>query len=123
MMGLAKTLIFASQLTAVVVATPTINNDNELTTKWPVCVKPTKVLDERTPTVKRGPVETPLPTQPGMVNNCNKFCWVQTGNKCFQVAMENHISLADFLKWNPGAGSDCRTLWANTYACVGVSKK
>ncbi|KAG8410343.1 hypothetical protein J3459_017153 [Metarhizium acridum] len=65
-------------------------------------------------------VETPSPTQPGIVDNCDKFCYVQKDNTCEEVAEKNHISVEEFIKWNEGAGPECLTLWANTYACVGV---
>ncbi|KAK1990035.1 hypothetical protein LX36DRAFT_593478, partial [Colletotrichum falcatum] len=30
------------------------------------------------------------------------------------------ITVAQFLEWNPSAGSSCAGLWANAYACVGI---
>lgn len=74
-----------------------------------------------TPTTSAGNgVQTPQPTQPGMTTNCKKFHYAAQGVVCSQLTSFNKISLADFVKWNPGAGSDCRTMWANTYFCVGV---
>ncbi|CUS15663.1 unnamed protein product, partial [Tuber aestivum] len=29
------------------------------------------------------------------------------------------LTLEQFLAWNTGAGSDCTTLWADSYACIG----
>ncbi|KAK8142560.1 hypothetical protein G3M48_008588 [Beauveria asiatica] len=102
---------------------PTLDSNNQSAVNWPTCQKPTRVLALRTPTEKGGNgIETPLPTQVGMVDNCVKFCFVQTGDVCWKIAVEQDISLEDFLKWNPGVGRQCTTLLPNTYACVGVSK-
>ncbi|OAQ60452.1 LysM domain-containing protein [Pochonia chlamydosporia 170] len=65
-------------------------------------------------------IQTPTPTQPGIVNNCAKFQFIQNGDTCANVASKNGISLERFLQWNPQAGSDCAGLWANAYACVGI---
>ncbi|KAK1688370.1 hypothetical protein BDP55DRAFT_692457 [Colletotrichum godetiae] len=65
-------------------------------------------------------VSTPLPTQAQIVTNCNKFYYVQSGESCSSVATANGITLAQFLEWNPSAGSTCAGLWANAYACVGI---
>ncbi|KAH8898728.1 hypothetical protein GQ53DRAFT_635263, partial [Thozetella sp. PMI_491] len=65
-------------------------------------------------------VTTPVPTQDGMVKNCNKFHFVAKGQACATVISLYSISLAQFVQWNPAAKSDCTGLWAETYACVGV---
>jgi hypothetical protein len=74
-----------------------------------------------TPTTTAGNgVQTPQPTQPGMVTNCKKFHYVAEGVVCSQIISYQKITLADFVKWNTGVGSDCRLMWAKTYVCVGV---
>jgi hypothetical protein len=56
-----------------------------------------------------------------MVSNCNKFVKVNPGDTCDMVAFFNGpIAIENFIRWNTGVGSDCRTLQAGTYACVGV---
>lgn len=65
-------------------------------------------------------VQTPQPTQPGMVTNCNKFHFIAAGVVCSQVTSFEKISLADFIKWNPTVGSDCSSMQANVNVCVGV---
>ncbi|RYP68851.1 hypothetical protein DL769_005424 [Monosporascus sp. CRB-8-3] len=65
-------------------------------------------------------IATPTPIQSGMTPNCREFYFVQPGDTCNVIASRYGISTSDFIEWNPAAGSDCRTLWANTYACVGV---
>ncbi|EGY17220.1 LysM domain-containing protein [Verticillium dahliae VdLs.17] len=75
------------------------------------------------PTTTKPPgngVTTPTPTQPGMVTNCNKFHFVSPGNTCQQIVSYQKITMANFVKWNSGAGSGCNNLWGNTHACVGV---
>jgi hypothetical protein len=74
-----------------------------------------------TPTTTRGNgVATPTPTQSGMVNNCNRFHFVGTGQNCDSIARQYGTTVATFVRWNPAAGSNCAGLWSNTYACVGV---
>ena len=65
-------------------------------------------------------IQTPQPTQPGMVTNCKKFHFAAKGVVCSQLTSYNKITLADFVKWNPAVGADCRSMWADTYFCVGV---
>ncbi|KAG8408033.1 hypothetical protein J3459_018269 [Metarhizium acridum] len=70
-----------------------------------------------TPAEPRNGEETPMPIQPGMVTNCNKFYYVKSGDSCINIASKNGISESDLIKWNSGAGNQCSSLWANTYAC------
>jgi hypothetical protein len=65
-------------------------------------------------------VQTPQPTQPGMVTNCNKFHWIAKGVTCNQVYSYQKISLADFVRWNPTVKDDCSGMWAEVQVCVGV---
>jgi hypothetical protein len=65
-------------------------------------------------------IQTPQPTQPGMVTNCKKFHYVADNVTCGQIISYQKITLADFVKWNSGVGSDCRNMWARTNVCVGV---
>ncbi|KAF6790019.1 LysM domain-containing protein, partial [Colletotrichum sojae] len=63
-------------------------------------------------------IKTPQPIQPGMVSNCSKFYFVKTDEPCASIAASHGTSMAQFLAWNPMAGSNCAGLWANAYACV-----
>ncbi|KAF2010443.1 carbohydrate-binding module family 50 protein [Aaosphaeria arxii CBS 175.79] len=76
----------------------------------------------RPPTTTTGNgVTTPLPTQTGMVGNCNKFEFVDAGEDCGTISQKYGISLEDFKKWNSGATiNGCTEMWANTYVCVGI---
>ncbi|KAH6688889.1 hypothetical protein F5X68DRAFT_254710 [Plectosphaerella plurivora] len=83
------------------------------TTAAATTVRPT------TTTVSNG-ISTPLPIQPGMVSNCDKFYFVKSGDTCASIATQNNVAAANIITWNTGAGASCNGLWANTYACVGV---
>ncbi|POR34341.1 LysM domain-containing protein, partial [Tolypocladium paradoxum] len=64
------------------------------------------------PPTSTGPsngIETPKPTQPNIVSNCNAFFLVKRDDTC-----------AGFQQWNPAAGSNCGGLWADAYACVSI---
>jgi hypothetical protein len=65
-------------------------------------------------------IQTPQPTQPGMVLNCKKFHWVAEGVTCSQIISYQKITLANFVKWNTGVGSNCNTMWSGNNVCVGV---
>jgi hypothetical protein len=65
-------------------------------------------------------VATPTPIQQGMVSNCKTFRLIKSGDNCASVAKAAKISLADFYRWNTGVGSNCQSLWLDTYYCVAV---
>ncbi|KAJ9143047.1 LysM domain-containing protein [Pleurostoma richardsiae] len=65
-------------------------------------------------------ITTPTPTQAGMTSSCNKFYMTETGDSCAVIASTYGISLSDFYAWNTGVGSNCQSLWADTYYCVGI---
>lgn len=65
-------------------------------------------------------IQTPKPIQEGMVENCNKFHYIDSTTTCQGVLDHYKISLADFIKWNPAVGEDCTNMWAGTNACVRV---
>ncbi|KAI1860817.1 uncharacterized protein JN550_011279 [Neoarthrinium moseri] len=66
-------------------------------------------------------IATPTPIQPGMVENCDAFYLVQSGDNCEVIASKNGISVTQFLTWNTDiGGSACNGLWAEAYVCVSV---
>ncbi|KEY73173.1 hypothetical protein S7711_04139 [Stachybotrys chartarum IBT 7711] len=65
-------------------------------------------------------IQTPTPTQSGMIRNCRRFHFVQVDQSCQTLMSLYRVTLQNLVTWNPAVGSDCRGLWANTYACVGV---
>jgi LysM repeat protein len=72
------------------------------------------------PTTPPNGIETPLPIQPGMVDNCDAFHFVQQGETCTTIAAIYKISLTQFTTWNPTVGSTCNGIWANAYVCVSI---
>ncbi|KAM5466933.1 hypothetical protein MauCBS54593_005552 [Microsporum audouinii] len=82
--------------------------------------KTTSSPSQPTPTKPSNGIETPLPTQPKIVDNCDKFHLVEPGENCAAIKSKYGISLAQFTRWNPSAGSDCSSLWANAYVCVSI---
>lgn len=72
-----------------------------------------------TPT--KSAVATPTPTQTGIVSSCNNFYDAVSGDSCYTIATTHNITLTDFETWNPAVGTDCATLFAGYYYCVGVA--
>ncbi|KAK2592696.1 hypothetical protein QQS21_009597 [Conoideocrella luteorostrata] len=67
-------------------------------------------------------IRAPGPTQLGIASNCNEYYHVKKFDHCYGICSVLAIDLDDFLKWNPGAGSDCKTLQYDTYACISVAQ-
>lgn len=56
-----------------------------------------------------------------MVDNCNRFHFVKSGESCQQIAGDSGISIDQFLQFNPlVGGSSCSGLWAEAYVCIGI---
>jgi LysM repeat protein len=70
-----------------------------------------------TPTQPGNGVQTPSPTQGGMVSNCKTFHFVD-GQTCQAVLDRYKITLANFAKWNTQVGSNCQNMWNKTWYCV-----
>lgn len=74
-----------------------------------------------TTTQKDNGIPTPTPTQPGMVDNCDKFHKVQSGDTCDKIANSQGITVSEFTTWNADIGGQaCTGLWRDTYVCVSV---
>ncbi|KAI9044908.1 LysM peptidoglycan-binding domain-containing protein [Aspergillus affinis] len=86
-----------------------------------VCVEVTGSSTKTTAPTTTTTAAANTPQQSGIAKNCNKHYFVKSGDGCAAIASANGISLADFYSWNPAVGSDCRTLIADYYVCVGVS--
>ncbi|KAH7159574.1 hypothetical protein B0J13DRAFT_642947 [Dactylonectria estremocensis] len=104
--------------TSATSAKPTTSHASTTTTK--TSATKTTTTGTTTTTKAGNGVETPTPIQPGMVTNCNKFYFVQTGDTCDTLVKKYGISQAQLSTWNPKVGSTCTGLWAATYACVGI---
>ena len=80
----------------------------------------TPTVPETTTTTTAGNgIQTPQPTQPGIVSNCDKFHLVGDGDTCAKIASANGITTAQFAQWNSLNGA-CSNLWGGVYACVRV---
>ncbi|KAF2466140.1 uncharacterized protein BDR25DRAFT_377868 [Lindgomyces ingoldianus] len=78
-------------------------------------VKPSSTSLKPTPTCNP---TAPTPTQPGAVCGCKKWHKVADGNTCDEIIKQYGITKANFNRWNPNVGSDCKTLWLGYYVCV-----
>jgi hypothetical protein len=80
----------------------------------------TGYLNGDEPAVLKLVEKVPSPTQPGMVDSCNKWHYVDDGDGCYSIAQTYRISLSDFYSWNSKVGTDCAGLWLHYYVCVGI---
>ncbi|KAJ3488729.1 hypothetical protein NLG97_g6143 [Lecanicillium saksenae] len=90
------------------------------TSKPPTTTRTSTTTPPPSSTKPSNGITTPTPTQPGMVDNCNKFYFVKNGESCEGITRANGISLTEFSSWNKDVGDKCDGLWANVYACVSV---
>ncbi|KAI9368195.1 hypothetical protein BJX61DRAFT_537453 [Aspergillus egyptiacus] len=66
-------------------------------------------------------IPTPTPIQPGMVENCDKFHLVESGDDCASIAWTYGLSRDhQFLQYNPQVRADGSGLWQGYYVCVGI---
>ncbi|KAF7378494.1 hypothetical protein MSAN_00276800 [Mycena sanguinolenta] len=63
-------------------------------------------------------VPPPGQTPPGTTANCGAWYFVEPGNFCQQVALNNSITLDDFITLNPEINANCTNLWAEYFYCV-----
>lgn len=63
-------------------------------------------------------INTPQPTQSGMVGNCDRFHYVELDQTCAWIAAQYGITQQQFLTWNPSVGQTCSGLWAYNHVCV-----
>ena len=75
-----------------------------------------------TTTTTTEPTGKPSPTQPGLIDTCTAFYKTVEGDVCDTIVRlyGGTFTVADFIKWNPGVGAECRDMWADTYYCVGI---
>ena len=72
----------------------------------------------RPTTTTAGCAAAPTPTQPGSQCNCRKWHKVVNGDSCWTLQQMYGVSLQDIVKWNPGVGTDCLSMWLQYYICV-----
>ncbi|KAL5335499.1 hypothetical protein BJX70DRAFT_410391 [Aspergillus crustosus] len=62
----------------------------------------------------------PTPQMPGIVENCQLFHLIESGDSCWSIYTEAGITLEQFLEWNTQVDAACSNLWLGYYVCVGV---
>ncbi|KAJ5660691.1 carbohydrate-binding module family 50 protein [Penicillium longicatenatum] len=93
----------------------TVSTDNSTTTSS------TSTSTITTTTTTGVSLSTPTPYQSGMVSGCERFYLVESGNDCYDIALEANIAVTDLYTWNPALGTDCSGLEAGEYVCLGTS--
>ncbi|KAH7030631.1 uncharacterized protein B0I36DRAFT_348837 [Microdochium trichocladiopsis] len=63
-------------------------------------------------------IQTPQPTQPYMVGDCDQFYLVKAGDTCATIGAAYGIGTTRLISWQPSIGTSCQSLWANAYVCV-----
>ncbi|KAL2193081.1 LysM domain-containing protein [Corynascus similis CBS 632.67] len=71
-------------------------------------------------TTKDNGIATPTPIQPNMVNNCDLFYKVKSGDTCATIAASKGITVQQLTTWNPYVKSDCSLLWLDYYICISI---
>ncbi|KAJ1337363.1 peptidoglycan DL-endopeptidase LytF [Microdochium nivale] len=103
---------------------PAVPSTQPPTTQPPTTTsKPPSTTAKPTTTSSTKPsngIETPSPVQEGISASCNKFHLVETGTSCSSILTKYNINLATFYSWNKAVGSQCESMWAEVYVCVGV---
>ncbi|KAF2160118.1 carbohydrate-binding module family 50 protein [Zasmidium cellare ATCC 36951] len=99
---------------------PAVGSDcSALWAGYYVCVDTTSYRPTTTTSAGNG-ITTPTPYESGMVDNCNKFYEVQSGDTCDSIGQSQGVTTADIESWNPKVGSTCSSLYLNYYICVGI---
>ncbi|PWY73001.1 hypothetical protein BO70DRAFT_413661 [Aspergillus heteromorphus CBS 117.55] len=80
----------------------------------------TTVASTATTTSAGNGITTPTPYESGMVDDCDKFYLVASGDSCSSIATAEDVTQAEIEEWNPTVGSSCSSLWLDYYICVGV---
>jgi LysM repeat protein len=73
-----------------------------------------------TTTTTSSGITTPTPYESGMVDDCDSFHLVVSGDECATIASDAGITLDEFYEWNPTVGDTCSSLWLDYYVCVGT---
>ncbi|KAL4862529.1 hypothetical protein BDV12DRAFT_190368 [Aspergillus spectabilis] len=79
---------------------------------WTGTISPTSTTSTSTTT---SGVSTPSPVQTGIIETCDEFYRVSTGDTCYDIIQEHDVALSDFYVWNPAVKTDCTGLQADVY--------
>ncbi|EAW22090.1 LysM peptidoglycan-binding domain-containing protein [Aspergillus fischeri NRRL 181] len=66
------------------------------------------------------PGSGPSPKLPGIVDNCDEFYKVSSGDTCDSITKAHGISTTQFKSWNTGIDDNCTNLWLDYYVCVHI---
>ncbi|KAH6980184.1 hypothetical protein EDB82DRAFT_560119 [Fusarium venenatum] len=82
-------------------------------------VRPKPTTTKNTsPTSPETGVVTRSPTQPGMIDNCEKFHFVEKGQTCAWIAAKYGIAPTRLGEWHTSITNGCDGLWANADVCL-----
>ncbi|KAI3011152.1 hypothetical protein CBS147346_1353 [Aspergillus niger] len=73
-----------------------------------------------TTTTTTASVSTNSPAMPGIVENCDGFYKVSSGDHCDTIAEAYGITTAQLLSWNNEINDSCSNLWLDYYICIHV---
>ncbi|KAL4879072.1 hypothetical protein BJY04DRAFT_220438 [Aspergillus karnatakaensis] len=96
--------------------TSTSTTSSTTTTQPPTTLTTTTRTTTTTTTTSTAPSNSP--TMPGIVDNCNGFYKVSSGDNCGTIASKNGITEAQFRSWNTELNNECTNLWLDYYVCV-----
>lgn len=83
-----------------VIGTVTGEPEPTTTTTSTTTTSKTTTRPTTTTTTTNGPEPTNEPAMPGIVDNCDEFYKVSSGDQCDTIAADHSISKAQFLEWN-----------------------
>lgn len=91
---------------------------SEITSTTTVPVTTSTMTTKTTTTAKTTTTTGGAPgaTQSGQISICNRWDLVQSGDTC-SVYLDRYpgMTLAKLVEWNPAIGSQCQSLWVDTY--------
>lgn len=90
------------------------------TTPATTTAPPTTIKTSITTSTTAAPAPSNSPAMPGIVDDCDSFYKVQSGDQCDSIAQKHSISVAQFRAWNTEINASCSNLWADYYVCVRV---
>ncbi|KAI0523940.1 hypothetical protein F5B22DRAFT_633991 [Xylaria bambusicola] len=67
--------------------------------------------------------ESGYPIREGATKDCVEYEAIVAPMTCETFLKRNHITIAQFYKWNPAVGEDCRNLWLDYRYCVSIDEQ
>lgn len=82
----------------------------------------TKSVTATATTIAGNVIATPMPYQVDIVDDCDLFHLVISGDGCYDIAAAADIALDDFYAWNPDMDDTCANLYLGYYVCFGIEQ-